>query len=108
MSDECSLPKELTIYAVSDGAEQGLLWLSQLDATPSDAPLQVVADGVEEVDAAGVQLLIALSRSLAVRGRRLQLLRPTAVLQQALTCLGAAQLLGDGPIATTAAAETRA
>lgn len=108
MSDPRSLPAELTIYAARDWAEQGLRWLSQLDAAPPDAPLQVAADGVEEVDAAGVQLLIALSRSLAARGRRLQLLRPSPALQRALACLGATPLLGDASTTTTAAAEATA
>lgn len=102
MSDARRLPADLTIYAVRDGAEQGLRWLSQLDAEAGDAPLQVAAHGVEEVDAAGVQLLIALSRSLAARGRRLQLLQPSPVLQRALACLGAAPLLGDASPAGSA------
>jgi len=105
MSDVRSLPADLTIYAVRDAAEQSLGWLSQLDAKGGDAPLQIAADGVEEVDAAGVQLLIALSRSLAARGRRLQLLQPSPVLQRAVGCLGAAALLGD---AAATAPETAA
>lgn len=95
MSDAHRLPAELTIYAARDGAEQGLLWLNALDRTPGDAPLELAADAVVEVDAAGVQLLIALSRSLEARGRRLRLRDPSPVLKRALTTLGATALLTD-------------
>ena len=60
------------------------------------------AGSVAEVDAAGVQLLIALSNSLADRGRRLDLQGPTPLLRQALERLGAQALL-----APTAAEEVR-
>ncbi|MCK6426846.1 MAG: STAS domain-containing protein [Burkholderiaceae bacterium] len=88
------LPEELTIYAVGDLASQCRAWLDQDDAAaapPADLILQ--AGAVAQVDGAGVQLLIALSNSLAERGRRLDLQGPTPLLRQALARLGAQALL---------------
>lgn len=96
MSAPLVLPAEVTIYVA---AELRTAWLAWLDAEADgagDAP-EVLADGraVAEVDAAGLQCLLALSRSLAARRQRLCLDRPTDVLRQACKRLGAAQLLGD-------------
>lgn len=84
-----ALPTELTIYAVAGCRETFLAELDRLDAddTP-EAPLQLPAQAVEEVDAAGLQLLIALERSLARRGRRLQLQAPSPTFAAACRRLG--------------------
>jgi hypothetical protein len=67
-----SLPAELTIYTVGELHPQWLAWVEQLGATARDpgdsAPVR--ADAVDQVDAAGLQLLMALHRSLAGRGLR--------------------------------------
>ncbi len=90
---EQELPAELNIYAVGDWTDKGLHWLAELDRSPAGAPLVLRAAGVEAVDAAGVQWLIALSHSLRLRERALVLDRPSALLQRAMQRLGAQALL---------------
>lgn len=93
MSQPPVLPAELNIYAVSGCADQGRRWLADVDRSPPGQALRVQADQVEEIDASGVQLLLALSISLEERGRTLLLQQPSAPLQQALRLLGAHSLL---------------
>ena len=85
------LPVEITIYVAS---ELRASWLQWLDGDAGDGP-EAVADGhaVEEIDAAGLQCLLALSRSLEVRRQRLRLERPSDALHQACRRLGAGHLL---------------
>lgn len=98
------LPAELTIYTA---AETRSAWLAQLDAldtlderTNLGAPVCAVdASACDEVDAAGLQLLVALAHSLARRQRRLQLLQPAAPLRAACAELGLAELLGTEAVA---------
>lgn len=92
MSTLLQLPAELTIYVA---AELKADWLTWLDGLPADAPTDLRADGrlVSEVDAAGLQCLLALKRSLHSRGRTLLLQQPSAVLHKACVTLGAGGLL---------------
>lgn len=84
-----ALPPELTIYSVGELHPQWLAWLSQGAAgLPADAPAEVQAAAVDQVDAAGLQLLLSLHRALADRGRRLQIQAPSAVLQSSCEALG--------------------
>lgn len=86
------LPAELTIYTAAETRSAWLGWLA--GEAGLDEPLCTVdASGCDEVDAAGLQLLVALAHSLARRQRRLQLLQPTAVLRAACDELGLADLL---------------
>jgi anti-anti-sigma regulatory factor len=49
-------------------------WLAELDALPADAPEVGVDLGmVPDVDAAGLQLLVSLARTVERRGGRLRL-----------------------------------
>lgn len=80
------LPAELTIYTAGELHPQWLAWLAWLAA--SDTAAAVEADAVDQVDAAGVQLLLALQRALAGRGRPLALHNPSAALQAACAALG--------------------
>ena len=88
-----ALPQELTIYTVGELHPQWLAWLGQGAAAllPVDAPAEVQAAAVEQVDAAGLQLLLSLQRALAERGRSLQIQAPSAVLRGGCEALG----LGD-------------
>lgn len=99
------LPAELTIYAASELHAQ---WLAALDAAPPDGDLEVDASAVAEIDGAGLQLLVALSRQLAARDRALRLVRPSQRLSEACAALGLATLLGeagaDAVVATQGAA----
>ncbi|MEI7446746.1 MAG: STAS domain-containing protein [Burkholderiales bacterium] len=82
------LPRELCVPAVAALRTACLEWL---DAAADDA--QVDASGVDEVDAAGVQLLVSLSRTLAERGRPLRLHAPSGPLRDACRTLGAQALI---------------
>ena len=86
------LPAELTIYTAAQTRLELLEWLG---AAPDDAGEPFVIDGsaVTEVDGAGVQLLVALSRSLLAQGRRLAIAAPAEALASACVVLGAASLM---------------
>ena len=77
------LPAELTIYTAGELHPQWLAWLAA-----NDTAAAVEADAVDQVDAAGVQLLLALQRTLAGRGHPLALHSPSAALQAACAALG--------------------
>jgi anti-anti-sigma regulatory factor len=89
------LPTELTIYTAAETRSTWLAWLAGLDGLLGlDEPVCAVdASACDEVDAAGLQLLVALAHSLARRQRRLQLCRPAAPLRTACVELGLADLL---------------
>ncbi len=89
MTSELVMPTELTIYSA---AETRQAWLAAL-AEPGEGPLCVAAADVTEADAAGVQLLVALSRSLAERSRSLRLIDPSPALRGACERLGLTSLL---------------
>ncbi len=59
-----------------------------------NGPLTVEADEVEYIDAAGLQLLVALSRACATQGRAFALETPSATLCGAARVAGFAPLLG--------------
>ncbi len=95
MTVELVMPTELTIYTT---AETRQAWLAAL-AEPGEGPLCVAADAVTEADAAGVQLVLALSRSLAERSRNLRLVDPSPALRGACERLGLSTLLSSGDAA---------
>lgn len=82
------LPAELTIYTVGELHPQWISWLQQ-GAAP--APAEVRAAAVEQVDGAGLQLLLSLSRAFAERERSLHILAPSEALRAGCAALG----LGD-------------
>jgi anti-anti-sigma regulatory factor len=92
MTSSLALPAELTIYTAGETRPQWLAWLAADDAES----LQVDASGVTEVDAAGVQLLVALDRALQAQQRRLLLDRPSPALHAACERLGLTGLLEHG------------
>jgi ABC-type transporter Mla MlaB component len=79
------LPGELTIFAVAELLEPWQAWLASL---PDAAPAAVQADAVEQVDAAGLQLLLSLQRTAAAQGHGLQLQQPSDALRQGCQALG--------------------
>lgn len=95
MSTALALPAELTIYTAGETRAAWLAWLAE----HADGPLAVDAAPVTEVDAAGVQLIVALSRSLAAQQRELCLLAPSTALRNACERLGLARLLAPGATA---------
>lgn len=99
MATALALPAELTIYTVAELRADWRGWLgaSLAEAEPEE-PLVAEAGAVDQVDAAGVQLLLSLANTLARQGHALQLRRPSPPLAQACELLGVAlQLLGSTP-----------
>jgi len=80
------LPPELSIYTAAELHPQWLAWAQQ--QAPAPAPALVDGAAVDQVDAAGVQLLIALQRGLSARGCALRLHAPSRPLSQACAALG--------------------
>lgn len=95
MPTSSALPAELTIYAVGELRPAWLALLAAHSADDGSAPLRLDAAAVDQVDAAGVQLLLSLANTLARRSPPSALLldRPSEPLRQACQALGAATLL---------------
>ncbi len=80
-----SLPAELTIYTVGELHPQWLAWLQQGAA---NAPAELQATAVEQVDGAGLQLLLSLARAATERGRALRIQSPSVVMRTGCAALG--------------------
>jgi ABC-type transporter Mla MlaB component len=95
-----ALPTELTVCTVAEVRRHWLAWLAQ--APPDrlrDVAGQCVLDGskVDQVDAAGVQLLVALANTLRAQQCELRLASPSSPLRDACAILGLQDLLAhDG------------
>lgn len=83
------LPAELTIYTAADLRAEWLAWAATVDAPQATAD----AGAVDQVDGAGVQLLVALQRSLAARGPGLRVTGSSPALRNACAALGLADWL---------------
>lgn len=108
MAQKHALTGDVTIYAVCTLRTRFEGWIAKLPkgrraAELSDSPLIVDAAGVNEVDAAGIQLLLALSKSLLARRRQLQLVNPSSALVGACDALGVSALLFAPLVEGTAA-----
>jgi ABC-type transporter Mla MlaB component len=98
MSTHLTLPSELTIYSLGT---LKALWLDALpkpsrskrSASGDATPWTVEASAINEVDAAGIQLLLSLATSLRARRKTLQLVNPSGPLVTACTSLGVSSLL---------------
>ncbi len=84
------LPGEVTIYSVSELKVQCLAWMgaSAPDNETGGDRWPLDASAVDQIDAAGIQLLIALSRSLARLDKTLLLQQPSVPLATACAALG--------------------
>ncbi len=92
MSDAAfRLPAELTIHTVGETRHALVAWIATLG--PRATLWRLDAAGVEEADAAGVQLLLATSRSASLAGARLRLESPSRVLCRASEQLGIAPIV---------------
>ena len=108
MKTALQLPPEMTIYTIG---ELRSAWLAALDAAArprsgrrvAAAVFAVDAAATEELDGAGVQLLLSLARSLDALGRPLRLVAPSPALCTALAALGLHDLLGEEGAAGAAA-----
>lgn len=87
-----SLPPEITIYTVGELRTQCMNWLSerQPEATPCEDTLVIDGSAVRDIDAAGLQVLLALARALERDRRVLRVLQPSAALAEACDMLGVA------------------
>ena len=97
MTTTRTLPAELTIYTVGELKGQCLAWLGAAPAegdTGGDHwPLD--ASAVDQIDAAGVQLLVSLAQTLSQQGQPLKLLQPGTALSEACAALGLTGWLAD-------------
>jgi anti-anti-sigma regulatory factor len=91
-----ALPAELTIYVAAELRSHWMPWLAD---TGHDA-LEVAADAVAEVDAAGLQLLASLALALQRQGRELRLTGASATLIKACQELGLDDLLATAEVAS--------
>lgn len=91
MTPSRGLPSELTIYTAADVRTLCLAWLGAPAEEADEGVWPLDASAVDQVDAAGVQLLVSLARSLDGLERPLRLVRPSDPLTEACTALG----LGD-------------
>lgn len=93
MDNDTTLPlalgPELTIGQAAASRDQ---LVDALCATRGDLALDL--SGVTDVDSAGVQLLLALRRSVGARGGSLQLHAPSAVVRDALAVFGLDESFG--------------
>ena len=87
-----TLPQELSICTAATTRAEWLAWLDRPEAEPGP----VAGAGVEIVDGAGVQLLVALARALQRRGHTLAVDEPSEPLRRACAALGAQALLAAG------------
>lgn len=69
-SDALVLPAELTIYTVGELHPQWLAWLGEATRPGAEGLAEVQAGAVDQIDAAGLQLLLSLQRALSTHGRR--------------------------------------
>jgi ABC-type transporter Mla MlaB component len=98
MSTLHALPSELTIYTVGEMLPQFKDWL-----TAEPGTLRIQASAVCEVDAAGVQLLLSLAKTLQAKDERLELVDASAGLTAACQALGV-----TGQLQWTSEGETHA
>ncbi|MFC3682442.1 STAS domain-containing protein [Hydrogenophaga luteola] len=94
MDAQRSLPSELTIYTASELCAQARTWLADNTASGGDA-WTLEASAVDQVDAAGVQLLLSLARSLEDRSQALRLAQPSTPLVEACAALGLTDWLSE-------------
>jgi anti-anti-sigma regulatory factor len=102
MLDTPVLPAELTIYTVGELHPQWSAWLADAASTDDDAPVCLDGSAVDQVDGAGLQLLVSLANSLAARQRTLQLVDASRLLVNACETLGLAALLASPSAEATA------
>lgn len=96
MSTAQTLPTELTIYTVSEIYQHLMQLVSdRVKSTPANEQkvLAIQASAVADIDAAGLQLLISMSRYLSARDVRLVLEEASERLVRACTMLGLTHLL---------------
>ncbi len=97
------LPAELTIYTVCELRTHWLAWLAGVVADAGD-DASIDASAVDQIDAAGVQLLAALFRSFDAKHLALRVSAASETLRSACATLGMNELLNIGPAPTPSGA----
>ena len=87
-----ALPAELTIYTVGELRLQWLNWLTEGTLAPQ---ARIEGNAVEQIDGAGLQMLLALGRSLEAAGRSLHIEGASAVLRSGCEALGLSDWLRE-------------
>lgn len=87
------LPSELTIYNVGELHPQWLIWLSEVTAPGVEGVVEVQGGAVDLVDAAGLQLLLSLHRTLSIHGRHHRITGASSALAAGCAGLGLADWL---------------
>ncbi len=90
MAHTLRLPPELSIYTVGDLRTDWLTWLANV----SD-DVEIAGGEVDQVDGAGVQLLVSLHRAVRQRGLGWRLFPASASLMSACSAIGAREVLVD-------------
>ncbi len=99
------LPAELTIYHVAELHRDWLARLTAIDREPAEAASACIdATALQQLDGAGLQLLLSLRRALVERGIVVQMQGVGGVLQAAAAALGLADSLGAADVASGATA----
>jgi len=80
-----TLPPALTVATVARVREQAL---ERLGGGQVQVPFVVDASSVDTIDAAGIQVLVALARECSARQGTLSILAPSPALEDALGLLG--------------------
>lgn len=94
MSDTAlTLPGEFTVHGVTDLRSQWLLALEGIRSGGGAGSVQLCADAVDEVDTAGLQLLVSLAHACRAAGASLRLDHPSPPLVAAVATLGLAAFL---------------
>ena len=93
MNSPHCLPPELTIYTACETRLTWLSWLGEQADSDRTEVFALDAAEVREVDAAGVQLLLALQHTLTARQQTLSLVQPSSALAAACQALGAQFLM---------------
>ena len=91
------LPAELTIYTAGEVHPLWRAWLAETDHADAPPECRIDAAAVDQIDGAGLQLLISLANSLAARQRTLRLVDASALLVNACQTLGLSALLESTP-----------
>ena len=97
------LPAELTIYTAGEVHPLWRTWLAEADHADAPPECRVDAAAVDQIDGAGLQLLISLANSLGARQRTLRLVGASPLLVNACQTLGLASLLEPTPCQEVAA-----
>lgn len=94
-SADYSLPAEFGIYAAAQTQQELQAALAVWTQDGDRTSVNLIGSAVESLDASGVQILIALHRSLTERGLQLQIRNASVALHQGLQRMGTSSLLAS-------------